>query len=794
MWRKKHSAFFKAAAGLIAAAFIFASCAGESGGSGNGGGGSETSKSVTSVTLNKTEADLIFGLTGYDSTTLTATVTGTNLEDTDKGVTWTSSKENVATVTQAGVVTAVAVGDAVITATSKYDTSKTATCSVVVTGSTVSGTTVWDFSTQPSNIGDANASYSDESIAATSGSSATLTVTTSGTSLKWASGGYLQSGKNGVTYTSYTSKSKVTYTLTTTTSSTITIVMAGSGDSDETYRWIVVTDSSENIAGKIESSLNTEQQTLTITDAAAGVYTIYTNGVSIYSITVTGESSGGTVVPPAGITLSDRTLSFDLSDTEADVTAALTYTLTPDNVTSGYDKVTWTSSDSTVAAVSSTGVVTAKKAGTAVITVTTDTGSFTDTCTVTVTGDAGKTISLTDTPEGYASVGASFTTSGTTTVTTRAQLLSAVSSGNKVIIIDGMIDMSEGMLAEAGSGVTSMTLGTSALDTFVNSTLSGYANYSAWVTAYSAACSETTEDGESSSDNSSLYDDLWALNDAYGNKIKITLKSNTTIIGKDENAGIRGGSFQLSSVKNVQIRNLKLQDAVDPFPHHEQNSDGGSDGYNAQWDCITIQGSCSNIWIDHCTLEDTFKLGYTTKGTQEKWQVYDGLCDMKGASTKITISNCILKNHDKTMLIGSSDSDGSNSVRFITLYGNYFWNCGQRLPMVRNTTIHILNNYYDSDSSKFYTNSYAVGCRKNCIVYAENNYFGSGIKNSFKDSYGSLYSSGNTDKSSSGCGSTVTGSTLFSSAIGAYSYTAMSASEAKTNAEENAGAGYTLKQ
>ncbi|MCR5172340.1 MAG: hypothetical protein K6B73_05705, partial [Treponema sp.] len=98
----------------------------------------------------------------------------------------------------------------------------------------------------------------------------------------------------------------------------------------------------------------------------------------------------------------------------------------------------------------------------------------------------------------------------------------------------------------------------------------------------------------------------------------------------------------------------------------------------------------------------------------------------------------------------------------------------------------------DSDSSKFYSNSYAVGCRKNCIVYAENNYFGSGIQYSFKDKNGSLYSSGNTDKSTSGCNSTVTGSTLFSSAVNKYSYTPLSASDAKTYVTSYAGAGCTL--
>jgi pectate lyase len=422
------------------------------------------------------------------------------------------------------------------------------------------------------------------------------------------------------------------------------------------------------------------------------------------------------------------------------------------------------------------------------------------------------TIKLTDTPAGYASLGTSYTTSGTqTVVTTRAELLSALSKGG-IIIVDGMIDMSEGKLWASGSN--SMSTAATAMDTFVNSvsTSGTYTSYADWVDKYTAACAENTEDGDSTAPSgaahSSLYSDLWKLNKAYGNLIKITLNSNTTLVGKNENSGIRGGSIQISGKSNIQIRNLIIQDSCDPFPHHEvstQTVDGvktykASDGYNAQWDGICIQGSSSNIWIDHCTFEDTIKLAYTTNTTKEKWQIYDGLCDMKGECTNITVSNCIFKNHDKTMLIGSDDSDGNNTKRFVTLTGNYFWNCGQRLPMVRNTTIHIYNNYYDSDSSKFYSNSYAVGCRKNCIVYAENNYFGSGIQYSFKDSYCSLYANGNKDNSSAGRNTDLTGSTLFSAATitdsnGAsrkYTYTALSASAAKAYVTANAGAGCTL--
>ncbi len=398
------------------------------------------------------------------------------------------------------------------------------------------------------------------------------------------------------------------------------------------------------------------------------------------------------------------------------------------------------------------------------------------------------TIKLTDTPIGYASLGTSYVTSGTqTTVTTKAELVSALSNGG-VIIVDGMIDMSYdstygGPLMPTTAGGTN-----DYLDAFVKAkTSSAYSTYTAFKTAYAQSCSSTTNDKESSSPESSLGSTLWSLNSAYGNIIKLTIKSNTTLIGKSAGCGIKGGTVSLSNVSNVIIRNLTIQDAYDPFPHHESG-----DGFNAQQDCITIQNTCKNIWIDHCTLQDTLGVSkVTTSSGSEKWQTYDGLCDIKNLSTNITVSNCKFYNHDKTMLIGSSDEDGDNSVRFITLYANYFYNCGQRLPMVRNTTIHILNNYYDA-SNPTYTQSYAVGCRLDCIVYAENNWFGSGIKYSFKDSKGFLYSSGNTDKSSSGCNSTVTGSTLFSSAVNKYSYTPMSASAAKTYVKANAGAGCTL--
>ena len=88
------------------------------------GGGSDP-VAVTSVSLDESEISLKIGKTQ----SLTATVTPANA--TNKSVTWTSNNTNVATVSNAGLVTAVGTGNATITVTTE-DGNKTATCAVEV--------------------------------------------------------------------------------------------------------------------------------------------------------------------------------------------------------------------------------------------------------------------------------------------------------------------------------------------------------------------------------------------------------------------------------------------------------------------------------------------------------------------------------------------------------------------------------------------------------------------------------------------------------------------------------------
>ena len=767
---------------------------------------------VTGVTL---ETKLTLSV--RDSTILTATVNGTNLTDADKAVSWKSSEVTVATVSENGQVRAVAEGETTITATAKADSTKSATCTVKVLKSGYTIVDTWNF------VGQTDAAYSDLGEKKSDGNlgaeslpddndisvkgdenDLTLTLTKAGTGKgkTKSSPKYKYRAEDGLCIKGAALK--------------IENVPAGAR---LTIEWRSLGTDARNLevtvgdGNTVETAINGSgdqaDYVTTIGSSAQTVYIGAENELYMRRITIDSESGSGPVLPSA-ITLSETSLALDLSTDEK--TATLTATIAnADKVSEEYKTIEWKSSDDSVvslsATIGTTVTVTAKKAGSATITASTENNQTAD-CTVVVSN--GRNITLTDEPVGYASLGTNYATSGGTTVTTRQGLIDAVKSGG-VIIIDGMIDMSEGKLVPEGSVSTDST---TALDDFMKKQLSGkYQTYATWVEAYSNACVLTTEDGSKydstkspfnkypAVQNSSLYSDLQSLNEAYRNAVTLKIQSNTTLIGNGPNCGIRGGRIQITSVENVQIRNLTVKDAFDPFPHHEvKDGDGTSDGYNAELDCVVIEGS-KNVWIDHCTFEDTITTGYvnTNGSTKEKWQTYDGLCDIKNRSspndkaTNITVSNCFFRNHDKTMLIGSSDSDGDNSERFVTLYGNYFYNCGQRLPMVRNTTIHILNNYYDA-LNPHYSQQYAVGVRNKAIIYAENNYFGSGILYSFKDNDGTLHASGNTDKSSKKTTTTIKDSTLFSSAVvNAYTYTAVTAEQAKTNAENNAGAGYTLQ-
>ena len=84
---------------------------------------------IEGVALNETAVEVKPG----DKLQLSASVLP---EGSPQGVTWSSSNSEVASVDEAGLVTAIAEGTAVVTATSSADSSKSASCTVTVAGDT----------------------------------------------------------------------------------------------------------------------------------------------------------------------------------------------------------------------------------------------------------------------------------------------------------------------------------------------------------------------------------------------------------------------------------------------------------------------------------------------------------------------------------------------------------------------------------------------------------------------------------------------------------------------------------
>ena len=199
--------------------------------------------------------------------------------------------------------------------------------------------------------------------------------------------------------------------------------------------------------------------------------------------------------------------------------------------------------------------------------------------------------------------------------------------------------------------------------------------------------------------------------------ITVHIPSNTSIIGMD-NAKLKGVNLVLDS-DNVIIRNIQFESPYDYFPSWDPN-DGPEGNWNSQYDSISIKGG-THIWIDHSSFQDGPET--VEKYFDRKYEHRDGLVDITNEADYITISYSTFENHNKTILIGSSDSKISDEGKLhVTLHHNYFHNVVQRLPRVRFGQVHVYNNYFASDTTNGeYAYAYALGVGKNSQIYAESN-------------------------------------------------------------------------
>jgi pectate lyase len=206
-------------------------------------------------------------------------------------------------------------------------------------------------------------------------------------------------------------------------------------------------------------------------------------------------------------------------------------------------------------------------------------------------------------------------------------------------------------------------------------------------------------------------------------RVRIRIGSNTTIVGVGNNAVIRGAWFDVrgTSTSNIIIRNLTFQDTFDCFPAWDP-LDGSAGNWNAAYDSISLRDG-HHVWIDHNTFEDRDTADSTLPTYFGRlFQIHDGLVDITNAFDLATVSYNRFVNHDKVMLIGSSDSATAdrNKLR-VTIHHNLFEDTGQRTPRVRFGQVHVFNNYYVIKKVPNYGYSWGVG--RESAIYAENNFF-----------------------------------------------------------------------
>ena len=334
---------------------------------------------VTKITLSKTSASVLKG----NKLTLTATVAPSNAAN--KNVTWKSSDTAVATVSSSGVVTAKTVGTATITCTAKDGSGVKATCKVTVkqpvTKITLSKTSAsvlkgnkltLTATVAPSNAADKNVTWkSSDTAVATVSSSGVVTAKTVGTVTITCTA---KDGSGVKATCKVTVKQPVTKITLNKTSAklfisknlTLKATVAPSSAANKNVTW-----SSSN------SSVATVSSSGVVTAKKAGTATITCKA-----------KDGSGVKATCKITVAKPVTKITLNNTKADLVVGnqltLKATVNPKDATNR--KVTWTSSNTKIATVSSSGVVTAKGAGIVTITCKAADGSgVKEACKITVT-------------------------------------------------------------------------------------------------------------------------------------------------------------------------------------------------------------------------------------------------------------------------------------------------------------------------------------------------------------------------------------------------------------------------
>ncbi|MFC6087009.1 pectate lyase family protein [Sphaerisporangium aureirubrum] len=288
------------------------------------------------------------------------------------------------------------------------------------------------------------------------------------------------------------------------------------------------------------------------------------------------------------------------------------------------------------------------------------------------------------------------------TVTTRAGLIAALNGADatpKIIYVKGTVD------ANTGDDGQKLTCDAYAVNGY---TLAGY------LAAYDPAVW-----GRDSEPSGPLEDARAASAARQTARIKPKVGSNTTIVGLGR-AVLKGFNLHVDKADNVIVRNIHFQDAYDCFPQWDP-TDGADGNWNSLYDNVSVTGS-THVWADHNTFDD----GANPDSSQplyfgRPYQVHDGQLDITSGADLATVSWNRFADHDKTMLIGSTNNPATDTGKLnVTVHHNVFDTVLQRAPRVRFGQVHVYNNHYEIPDGAGYVYSLGVGVQSK--IYAENNF------------------------------------------------------------------------
>jgi len=427
-----------------------------------------------------------------------------------------------------------------------------------------------------------------------------------------------------------------------------------------------------------------------------GTVTAIGGGTATITVTTTDQSKTATCsvtvnVPVTGVSLSKSTLSVGIGSTET-----LTATVAPTDASN--KNVTWESSNTAVATVSN-GVVTGVSEGTSTITVKTVDGSYTATCSVTVSTSTSATLEIAP-----SNIPTSYSTSGTATVTDSQKQSHTFTCYN-------VANYSTNLQFKASSGYisnkASMTIKSIELVTKTSSTFSGTLYWGTSENPSSNSVSVTNGNTYSNTGNYTYFKLIKNSSGAgYLGKIVITLGSatpvNPTAISIPSSASVGVGSSTTLDVtyspsdcnQNKGISWSSNNSSVATVASGGEGK-GTITGVAAGAAVITATSTYNSSFTSSCTVTVTEK-------AQDKWTILMYVC---GADLE-SDSGLATGDFDEITSV-TGQPDDVNIV--IQTGGATKWSSTYGISGSYNQRYHVEDNDLVCDNSKVYTSYTSMG-------------------------------------------------------------------------------------